>query len=124
MENVALVTILLLVQYKVFQGLAGAARGKGDIKAPAMTGDEAFERKSRVQLNTLENLVITLPAMWLCAHYYRADAAAILGIAFFVGRAIYSMSYVKDPARRGLGMMIGYLANVAMMLATLYGIFF
>ena len=53
MAYVALVTLLLLVQYFVFTLLVGAARGKSGIQAPAVTGDENFERAYRVQMNTL-----------------------------------------------------------------------
>ena len=84
MGFVILVTILLLVQYLYFAFRAGGARGKGDVKAPAVTGDEAFERCLRIQLNTLEQLAVTLPSMWICAVYFRADVAAILGLVFLM----------------------------------------
>ncbi len=121
MLTVALVTLLILLQYMYFTMRVGMARGK-EIKAPAMSGDEIFERRLRVQLNTLEQLMVTLPAMWVCAHFYRADAAAILGTAFIVGRFIYSSSYVKDPAKRAPGFVIGFLANVLLVLSSLWGV--
>jgi hypothetical protein len=71
MEFVALVTLLLIFQYMTFMMLCGMARAKGDVKAPATSGDEMYERALRVQMNTVEQLVITLPAMWICAMYYR-----------------------------------------------------
>ena len=49
MEFVALVTLLLLFQYLTFMMLCGMARGKGDVQAPATSGDEMFERALRVQ---------------------------------------------------------------------------
>ena len=63
MEYVALVTLLLVIQYLTFTMLVGAARSKSGIKAPAIAGDEHFERAYRVQMNTLEQLVLTLPAL-------------------------------------------------------------
>ena len=89
MEFVALVTLLLLFQYMTFMMLCGAARAKADIKAPAMSGDENFERALRVQLNTLEQMVITLPAMWVSGMYFNPTVAAVLGLAFFLGRLLY-----------------------------------
>lgn len=124
MENVALVTILLLIQYIAFQMMVGAARGKGDVKAPAVSGDEAFERMHRVQMNTLENLIITLPMMLLCAHYFSANIAAILGLVFFVGRILYMLSYRSDPAKRGLGFSVGFLANIGLIGCSIYGVLF
>jgi uncharacterized membrane protein YecN with MAPEG domain len=121
MEFVALVTLLLLFQYLTFMMLCGMARGKGGVQAPATTGDELFERALRVQVNTLEQLVITLPAMWISAMYYRPLVAAGLGLVFFLGRLLYRTGYMQDPAKRGPGMMIGFLANVALLLTALWG---
>ena len=121
MEFVALVTLLLLFQYLTFMMLCGMARGKGGVQAPATTGDELFERALRVQVNTLEQLVITLPAMWISAMYYRPLVAAGLGLVFFLGRLLYRAGYMQDPAKRGPGMMIGFLANVALLLTALWG---
>ena len=121
MLTVALVSLLILLQYMYFTLRVGMARGS-EIKAPAVSGSELFERTLRVQLNTLEQLMVTLPAMWICAYFYRADAAAILGTAFIVGRFIYSASYVRDPAKRAPGFVIGFLANVLLILASLWGV--
>jgi len=124
MENVALVAILLLIQYMAFQMMVGVARGKGEVKAPAISGDEAFERMFRVQMNTLENLIITLPMMMICAHHFSAKVAAILGLVFFVGRILYMLSYRKDPAKRGPGFMLGFLANIGLIGCSIYGLVF
>jgi len=122
MEFVALVTLLLLFQYMTFMMLCGAARAKADIKAPAMSGDVNFERALRVQLNTLEQMVITLPAMWVSGMYFSPTVAAVLGLAFFLGRLLYRTAYMKDPATRTIGMVIGFLANVGLILTGLWGI--
>ena len=105
-----------------FSGQVGAARGKAVIQPPAMTGDENFERVLRVQLNTLEQLIITLPAMWICANYFRADVAAILGAIFFIGRLIYRNSYIKDPSTRIAGMLVGFFANISLVLVAIWGV--
>ena len=56
MEYVALVSGLALLQYIAFGMLVGKARGKYGVKAPAITGNDVFERYFRVQQNTLELL--------------------------------------------------------------------
>lgn len=122
MEYVALVTLFILIQYLYFVMQAGMARGKDTVVAPAITGDEMYERKSRVQMNTLEQLIITLPAMWLCAHYFSANTAAILGLIFLIGRCVFSFLYIRDPKSRGAGFVIGFLANVILMGCALYGV--
>jgi len=122
MEYVALVTLLILLQYLVFTILVGAARSKSGIKAPAVTGDEQFERAYRVQMNTLEQLVLTLPALWVSAWYFDPLVAALLGLAFFLGRILYRAGYVKDPAKRGAGFGIGMLANLGLLGTALWGV--
>ena len=46
------------------------ARGTSQVKAPAMTGPESFERLVRVHLNTQERLVLMLPLMATAAHFW------------------------------------------------------
>lgn len=121
MLTVALVTLLLLMQYIYFTARVGMMRDK--VKAPAMTGHEGFEKRLRVQLNTLEQLIITLPAMWICAHFFRPDVAAALGTVFIIGRFLFSAAYVSDkPEKRAAGMVMGFLANVALILCSLWAI--
>jgi len=122
MAYVALVTILLLIQYTFFTLMAGMARGKDTVVAPATTGDEMYERRFRVQINTLEQLMVTLPAMWVCANFFRADVAAALGFVFFISRFIFSALYVKDPKSRAPGFIVGFFSNVGLMLCALFGV--
>ena len=61
MEYVAIVTVLVLIEYFVFGALVGRARGRAEIEAPATTGDPIFERYFRVHQNTMEQLVMFLP---------------------------------------------------------------
>jgi hypothetical protein len=63
MGFVIVVVILALVQYIVFGMLVGRARGKYNVPAPACSGDPIFERYWRVHQNTLEQLVVFLPAI-------------------------------------------------------------
>lgn len=120
MSYVVLVTVALLVQYTFFSMRAGMMRDKKGIEAPAVSGNEEFERCLRVQMNTLEQLAVTLPAMWICAVYFRADLAAILGLIFLIGRFIFSAGYISSPPKRAPGMIIGFLANAALVLCCLY----
>lgn len=122
MEYVALVTLLLVLQYFIFTMLCGAARAKSGIQAPAVTGDENLERAYRVQMNTLEQLMMVLPALWLSAMYFDSLVAALLGLVFFVGRVLYRAGYMKDPAKRGPGFGIGFLATLGLVGTALWGV--
>ena len=121
MEPVAIVTVLLLVQFFVFAILVGKARVQRKVMAPAVTGDEIFERYFRVHQNTLEQLIVVLPVMWLFGWYVQPLVAAGLGIVFLIGRWMYCVDYVRDPAKRGRGFAVGNLAQTVLMLGALIG---
>jgi len=120
-EYTALVIIVALVEYVIFMAACGKARIKYKIQAPAVSGNEMFERYFRVQQNTLEQLVIFIPSILLCSYYFHAVAAAIVGIFFVIGRAIYFKHYIADPSARGPGMMITFIANVLLLAGALAG---
>ncbi len=121
MEIVAIVSALILIEYWVISYLVGVARGKTGLKAPAMQGAPEFERINRVQQNTLEQLIVILPAMWLFAFYVRPMIAAGLGVLFLVARIIYCRAYVRDPSGRGPGFAIGQIAQAILLLGGLIG---
>jgi glutathione S-transferase len=119
MPYVALVTIAALGQFFLLGGSVARARVKYGIAAPATTGNEIFERHFRVQMNTLEQLVVFLPLMWIFAAYVSPIWAAALGVVFIIGRAIYAASYVRDPKSRSLGFALTALPTFALMIGVL-----
>jgi len=122
MELVGLVILLALLEYQFFSFKVGMARGKYDIKAPAITGHEVFDRYYRVHMNTLEQLIVFIPAILVFAYFGNPSYAAGLGAFYLVGRIIYFNSYVKDPAKRGLGFMIGWVPMVLLVLGGLISV--
>ena len=98
-----LIMVLALLQYLYFGMLVSRARTRFGVKAPAITGDPVFERYVRVQMNTLELLVIFLPAFWMASVHIAPPWVALLGAVYLVGRFIYLSGYVKAPEKRALG---------------------
>lgn len=121
MAYVDIVTALALLQFTVFGFKVGAARGKYGIKAPAVTGNEVFERVFRVQQNTLEQLVVFIPGLFLFSRYFNPVWAAALGVLYLVGREIYAATYVKDPAKRSLGFGLTFLPTTVLVVGGLIG---
>ena len=112
---VALVTLLALLVYLWMFMRVGSARGRLGVEAPAVTGHPEFERHFRVQANTLEGLIVFLPALWLFAVYLNEMVAAGLGLVWVIGRVLYMLSYAKDPKTRSAGFGIQALATVALL---------
>ncbi|MCL2713549.1 MAG: MAPEG family protein [Alphaproteobacteria bacterium] len=110
----ALVTLLAVVFYSVLTIDVGRARGRHGIQAPATTGNPDFERRYRVQMNTLEWMPIFLPSLWLFAATISDPIAAAIGLVWIIGRIIYSISYVSLPSKRHAGFMIQFLAVFAL----------
>ena len=115
MALVALIITLALLQYSVFAMLVGKARGTYEVKAPAISGHPVFERHYRVQMNTLEQLIIFIPAILIFAHFGDAMIAAVLGAVFLVGRSLFARAYVSDPAKRSLGFMLSFLPTMILL---------
>jgi len=121
MTLVAIVAAIALVEYLVFMIQCGQARGRFGVAAPATSGHPVFERYFRVQQNTVEQLVVFLPALFLFAWSVSTRWAAALGIVFIVGRALYARGYVADPARRGPGFLLTISANVLLLVGGVVG---
>lgn len=119
MNLVDIVAMLAVIQYLVFAGMVGKARGKFGVKAPAVSGDERFERIYRVQMNTLELLVALLPAMYVSARYWPPQVIAGVGAVYLVGRVLYWRAYVASPSSRGLGYLLSILPVFGLALAGL-----
>jgi hypothetical protein len=121
MAYVDIVTALAVLQYIVFGFKVGRARGLYGVEAPAITGNATFERYFRVQQNTLEQLIVFLPGLYLYSHYFRPLVAAGLGVIYLIGREIYAASYVKDPAKRSVGYGLTFLPAVILIFGGLGG---
>jgi glutathione S-transferase len=118
---VHLVIALALVEFLLFGFAVGKARETYGVKAPATTGNEMFERYFRVQMNTLEQLIVFIPGMLLFALYVDTRIAAALGLIYLIGRAMYFRAYVRDPAKRSLGFALSFLPVIILILGGLIG---
>lgn len=121
MAWVTIVAMLALLEYFYFSIQVGQARAKFGVKAPATTGNEQFERYHRVHQNTMEQLVMFLPSLFTFATLVSQMWAAILGVVFIIGRAVYFNLYVSNPDKRGPGVIISLLATATLIIGSLIG---
>jgi glutathione S-transferase len=115
----ALVTCLAILFYFFTTIQVSKARAAFGIKVPATSGNPDFERVFRVQMNTLEWMPIFLPALWLFAIYVSDPGAAVLGLIWIAGRALYMTGYSQAAARRGRGFGIQAAAAIILWLGAL-----
>jgi glutathione S-transferase len=121
MHLVYIVMGLALAQYMYFTFAVGGARGRFGVKAPATSGHEVFDRYFRVQMNTLELIVVLIPALLLFATYVDARIAAGLGAVYIIGRFMYFRSYITDPPKRGLGYGLSLLPITVLLIGGIIG---
>jgi glutathione S-transferase len=120
----ATVTVLIGLFYFYTAFRVGNLRQKHGVKAPATSGHPEFDRAYRVQLNTLEQMGIILPFLWVSA-FYPIDwawLAPLVGLVWLVARIIYLRGYMADPDQRLPGAMLGGLANLAMFMIAAVGV--
>jgi len=122
MEYTVLIILGALVQFLLFTLKVGAARKKFGIDAPKTAGDEQWERLFRVQQNTMEQLVIFIPAMLIFSMYLSAKWALVPGVIFIVGRQLYAFEYIKNPRSRVSGMALSLFANSVLLIGALVGL--
>lgn len=121
MEIAAIVVMLALIEYAWFIVRVGTMRARHKVSAPAVTGHEEFERAFRVQQNTLEQLIIFVPAAFTYAWFVSPVWVVLPGALFLVGRLLYAGAYMRDPAKRGPGFGATLLGNVWLVVGALTG---
>lgn len=122
MKFTALVTIMAILFTFMSSLKVGTMRPRKNIKAPATTGDDEFERAFRVHYNTIEQLVIFLPALWLAVLVLGDMWAAAVGVFWVIGRVMYANAYMADPAKRTSGFTITFLSTTVLTGAALWGV--
>jgi len=122
MNTVYLVILLALVQFIYFTFRTAMTREKYDVQAPKTVGNETWERIFRVQQNTLEQMVVFIPGMLAFAHFLSPQWALLPGVLYLTGRQLYSYQYVSDPKKRGPGMGLTFLSNIALVLGAIVGL--
>jgi glutathione S-transferase len=110
MNLTAWVTLLAMGVYAWTGVNAARARVKFKVKAPSMDGPLPFQSAQRVQINTLEQMPLFLPPLWMCAMYLGDRWAAAGGVLWCIGRIMYALAYYQEPAKREAGYIVSSAA--------------
>jgi glutathione S-transferase len=116
-------TILACLVTMAMGGWSGYLRGKYKIQAPSVVGHPAFERAHRTHINTVENLVLMLPFLWIASVFYGGQIPFWLGLVWIVSRIVYAIGYAQtNPQLREPGAGLGFLALIALLVLAVIGL--
>ena len=121
MALVNLLVLLALFQYIFFAARVSRARQTFGIAAPATIGHPVFERHYRVQVNTLEMLIMLIPAVWIASTYWNHLFVAAMHAIYIIGRHLYFLGYVEDPSKRSMGFLVSFVPIGILMLGGVAG---
>ncbi len=122
MKLTACITIASLLMYIWTFINVGKARGHYKINAPSCEGPVEFLSVLRVQANTVEQMVIFLPLLWICSTYMGDQVGAGIGAVWVIGRVIYALGYYKSPGKRTAGFVISSMAALTLLIASIAGV--
>jgi uncharacterized membrane protein YecN with MAPEG domain len=114
-----IVTLLALLEYSILGVMVGRARQTYGVEAPATTGNPDFERYFRVHENTLESLIVFLPAVWIFSLTVNYHFGVALGLLFVIARIIYAAGYLSAASKRATGALATAAINGILVLVSL-----
>ena len=114
-----IVMLLALLEYAILGVMVGRARQTYGVEAPATTGNPDFERYFRVHANTLESLIVFLPAVYIFSYAVNYHVGVVLGLLFIIARIVYANGYLSAAAKRGPGAFATGIINIILVLGSL-----
>lgn len=118
----SLATVLTLMLFFVLTANVGRARRKYKVLPPQTSGEPDFERVFRVQQNTLEQLILFLPSLWLFSLFVSPIWGAGIATLWIIGRILYAWGYYQAAEKRFIGFGINALSLLVLLVGSLVGI--
>ncbi|OSZ63762.1 hypothetical protein CAP39_14050 [Sphingomonas sp. IBVSS1] len=116
-----LALVLALMVYFWITLNVGRARGTYGVPAPQSGGHPEFDKRYRVQMNTVEQLVWFVPALIIGVPVLGDLVAGSLALVWSLGRIIFAVTYYRDPAKRSLGFALTMLPTFVLLIAGAWG---
>ena len=119
----AAVTLLAVLVALWTAILVARTRRRVGIAPPATSGSPELDCALRTQGNTVEQIVIFLPALWLATLYFQGWIPGVLGALWCIGRIVYALGYrAEKPGARAPGFGISVLSTIALIILGATGI--
>jgi glutathione S-transferase len=116
---VTLLAVLITIGFSILVSRVRTAKG---VQPPAMSGAPEVERALRVHGNTIEQIVVFLPALWLAALYFPGWWAPIIGLVWCLGRILYAAGYMAGEHKRLIGFILTIIPTLILILLAAIGI--
>jgi hypothetical protein len=116
-----LALVLALIVYFALSVNVGRARATWGVPAPQASGHPEFDKRYRVQMNTLEQLALLVPGVLVGAPVLGDAIAGGVALIWSVGRIVFARAYYADPAKRGPGFGLTLLPSLVLLLAGAWG---
>jgi uncharacterized membrane protein YecN with MAPEG domain len=113
--SLATIAAAVLLNFLAYQ--VGRARVIYGAPLPGSDGPPEFLRRYRAHMNTVEQAVVGLSAIWMCAIWVGDFWGGLGGAVWVLGRILYARGYYEDPKKRMPGFLISLAASAAMGLA-------
>jgi len=112
----------ILISMAMAIRVARTRRATG-VRAPAMSGAPELECALRVQGNTVEQMTIFLPALWLAVLWFQGWLPPAIGAVWCLGRIVYMLTYVAGkPDKRAVGFILSMLSVIALVILAAIGL--
>ena len=119
----AVITLLAVLVTLWTAILVARTRRRVGIFPPAMTGSPELDCALRVQGNTLEQIVIFLPSLWLAALYFQGWIPPLIGLVWCLGRVIFALTYKPaNPGKRFIGFQLTVFPTLILVILAGIGI--
>ena len=119
----AIDTLLVVLLTFLLAGRVAYCRNRYKIEAPATTGNPNFERAFRTHVNTVEQIAMFLPTLWVASLFYGTEIPFYLGIVWVIGRVIYAVGYAQNNTQlRGPGALLSLACLVVLFVLSVMGL--
>jgi glutathione S-transferase len=119
----ALDTVLAVVLTFALGMWTGIQRVRHKVAAPATTGNPHFERAFRTHANTVENLVLFLPLLWIASIFYGGQIPFWVGLVWVVSRVLFAIGYAQANAElREPGAVLGFASLFGLLALSVIGL--
>ena len=123
-EYAGLITCVISLLQVLLAFRVGTMRSKHKVQSyeTYMTKNTEFIIAHRIQVNTLESVMVFLPLLWVATFWGYEIAAAIIWWIWIISRILYAVMYQQDPKKRMIPFLISLLCTMGVLLLAILGI--